>query len=534
MAGTFKKLTYTIAAALVAVLCFLILCESGGAGYASAASVYSFVLDDLKKDEAFNPEQFPAIAGDYSLQVMQIAESTDGNLFVYVYQPSGQAFRLRASKINIAREKNDDKTLSFKPYDLSLINASGVFFKYKVLNFEISTAPVRYYNISNILRNFDSDIDDPPAEGQNISAVPNHVAQLWTVKTSAESGAVSYSMQQIEVIEITQKVVGYCAYDDGYDLGWGAMEGITKAYFVAFDTDRPIDKLISADLTFFATRSPCKICLNNKHTDHGLFYDFHDPEYIDFGTGVYNNEPLTITEKQYYHNQGGGNVRPAKQFLRKRIRTTEEFITDESNKDYELVSGEKLSGTKWVLNFYEAQDKYKVDNVWLSFIPGVNLIHGVADGDCELNNVYDVSILRLEFETDGEHYNLGVVDNVQTGDNNNPFNKHKGGCNCDLSWLPWWAWILLTVFSPLVVLLIFKGIKRLVLLPSKKIKKHRTRRKRERQRADRKRQRRERVKNIKSKIANRFKRKPSSAPPPADASTSSSQRKIRKFQGKKK
>ena len=161
MAGTFKKLTYTIAAALVAVLCFLIISQGGGARYASAASVYSFVLDDLKKDEAFDPEQFPAIAGDYSLQVMQIAESTDGNLFVYVYQPSGQAFRLRASKINIAREKNDDKTLSFKPYDLSLINASGVFFKYKVLNFEISTATVRYYNISNIFRNFDSDIDDP-------------------------------------------------------------------------------------------------------------------------------------------------------------------------------------------------------------------------------------------------------------------------------------------------------------------------------------------------------------------------------------
>ena len=44
MAGTFKKLTYTIAAALVAALCFLILCESGGAGYASAASEYSKIV----------------------------------------------------------------------------------------------------------------------------------------------------------------------------------------------------------------------------------------------------------------------------------------------------------------------------------------------------------------------------------------------------------------------------------------------------------------------------------------------------------
>lgn len=74
-----------------------------------------------------------------------------------------------------------------------------------------------------------------------------------------------------------------------------------------------------------------------------------------------------------------------------------------------------ISNTKWVLNFYEAQDKYKLDNVWLSFMPGFTKIPSIADAECELNNVYDVEILRLEFETDGKTYNLGVVDNKQTG-----------------------------------------------------------------------------------------------------------------------
>ncbi|UKI52459.1 MAG: hypothetical protein L6V79_02950 [Clostridium sp.] len=51
---------------------------------------YSEVLDDLKKDTSFKPENYPTKADDYSLQIIQLAESTDKELFVYVYQPSGK------------------------------------------------------------------------------------------------------------------------------------------------------------------------------------------------------------------------------------------------------------------------------------------------------------------------------------------------------------------------------------------------------------------------------------------------------------
>lgn len=476
---TIKKLTYMIAAVIL-ILGLLIISEpGGGAKYASAASVYSFVLDDLKKDGDFDINSYSEKAGDYSLQVKQIAESKAGELFVYVYQPSGQTYRLRASTIKVARERNDDKTLTFKSYKLTLINASGVFFKYKVIDFEILDAPTRYYNISNILRPYDREIDAPPADGQTISEVPNRVAQLWKAETEPSADTVNYSMEEIEEIEVTQKVVGYCAYDDGVTLGWGITEGITKAYFVAFDTDRPMEKLISADLSFYATRVKCKYCANNNHSDHDLFYDFEDGEYIDFGTGVYNNDPLRITDKQYYHNQGGGNVRPATQYLHKRIRTTSEFIADENNKDYHIFNTGALSGTKWVLNFYEAQDRYKANNVWVSFIPGVNLITGVADGECEFNNVYDVSILRLEFETAGRHYNLGVVDNVQSGDNNDPFNEQNNGCGA-LSIMPWWAWVIVIVIAPLFVWLTFKLIKWLIQKLIKNIKARQSERERKR------------------------------------------------------
>ena len=143
-------------------------------------------------------------------------------------------------------------------------------------------------------------------------------------------------------------------------------------------------------------------------------------------------------------------MRPATKFLKKRIRKTEDFIADENNKNYQLTAGEALSGTKWVLNFYEAQDKYNVNNVWLSFIPGVTQINGVADGEAELNNVYDVSILRLEFETDGKPFNLGVIDNKQTG--NTQFNGHNGGG------LPLWAIITLILLAVLILLFVLYSL----------------------------------------------------------------------------
>lgn len=449
--------------------------------YASA-SAYSDVLKDLRTDKSFTVDEYPTIADDYRLTVIQIAESTDDELLIYVYQPSADK-NFNATSINIARELDDSTDLTFIPYNLEYLNSAGLFFKYRVQGFELEKTAVRYYNISNILRRFNSDVDEPPSDGQTISEVPNKVAQLWTVETEGET--VTYTVLTSEVITITSKVVGYCYYDDGLDIGWGAMQGLTKAYFVAFDTDRPIDKLISADLTFFATRVKCKYCGNTSKHDHGMFYDFEDAVYIDYGTGVYNNDPLTITHTQKFSNHGGGNWagRPANRYTWNRIRSTEKFIEDNNNKDHQLTAGSEseLSSTKWVLNFYEAQDKYKINNMWLGFVPGVNLINGVADGEAELNNVFDVEILRLEFETDGKHYNLGVVDNKQTG--NKQYNDYTGsGCAASWEWLkllPWWAWVLIVIFSPLIIFLLFKIIVLLITAPFKSIaKRHRKRQRR--------------------------------------------------------
>ena len=61
---TRKKLTYTIAAILLLIIGLLIAFNRGGAVNASAASSYSNVLDDLRKDPKFDPDKFTETAKD--------------------------------------------------------------------------------------------------------------------------------------------------------------------------------------------------------------------------------------------------------------------------------------------------------------------------------------------------------------------------------------------------------------------------------------------------------------------------------------
>ncbi len=98
--------------------------------HAQEGKTYSNVLDDLKKDSSFNPSNYPAKSNDYSLQIIQLAESVDKELFVYVYQPSGKTKNFKASSINISTTIND--SISYLNYKLELLNSNGVFYKYNL------------------------------------------------------------------------------------------------------------------------------------------------------------------------------------------------------------------------------------------------------------------------------------------------------------------------------------------------------------------------------------------------------------------
>ena len=76
----FNKYKYLLLALVVLVLTVI-----SGLDFQSAfaeTTTYSSVIEDLRKDSNFNFGDYAENPKDYSIQVIQIAESTDGELFI--------------------------------------------------------------------------------------------------------------------------------------------------------------------------------------------------------------------------------------------------------------------------------------------------------------------------------------------------------------------------------------------------------------------------------------------------------------------
>lgn len=413
-------------------------------------TIYSNVLSDLQKDESFKKEDYPVVENDFSLKIIQIAESEAKELFVYVYQPCPNK-DLKATTINIST--SIDNNLNFKNYKLDLLNSKDVFYKFKVLNFDVSEDLTRYYEISSIYRAWQEDIDEP-AEGDNtISEVAFAVNSLWTAKT--ENDTITYQCMDVETVGVTDKYVGFVRYRDGFNL-WPTS---CDSHFVAFSTDKSIDKLVEADV--FYTKQ--------KYS----YYDYvgGKKNYV-FDTAVLQNYVhLTYDEKGSFEQDGLFSTK----YEWNRIVSPDTFIENENIENIYSCGeigvrfGSKLTeesksyikNKDWVLRFTETDYSVTYHSSSSYYVHKGTLVG-------------DVSILRLKFETDGVTYNLGVIDNKQTGDGK-PDNDYTVEFK-----LPWWLKILIiavcvVVFAILapwlipflfkVIAWVFKGIWWFITLP---------------------------------------------------------------------
>lgn len=360
---------------------------------------YSGVLDDLKKDGSFDESFYPVVADDYSLKMIQIAESVNGELFLYVYQPSGQAKNLKASSINISTTVND--AISFRNYKVRLLNSSGVFYKYLVQDFAVLSEPTRYYAISSIYCPFDETIDKQADNDNKVTEVNYAVNKQYCF--SMINGKPFCNVVDIETIVVTDKFVGFVRYMDGFKLYVGACD----SHFVAFNTDKPIDKLLEADVYYTTQKYSYSFVtfVGERHT---------------FGDKSDEYAYLKYTDK--VEHSGGGWF--AGTYKWDRIETVEQFIA-ENDLTQNVYSGAiidvnvankitdegkaALKDKKWVLRF--AETSYSLNS-------------GQGSVTSFSTLVGDVTILRLKFETDGVTYNLGVIDNKQTG-SDKPSNEEQ-------------------------------------------------------------------------------------------------------------
>ena len=95
------KNTVYLMGVIVLLLTMIFSFVTVGSANADSAVTYSDALSDLKKADNFDVGLYPLNAKDYSLKVIQVAESSANELFVYVYQPCARSKELTATSINI-------------------------------------------------------------------------------------------------------------------------------------------------------------------------------------------------------------------------------------------------------------------------------------------------------------------------------------------------------------------------------------------------------------------------------------------------
>ncbi len=366
---------------------------------------YTSVLEDLEKDENFNIEEYPVIEENYSLQVIQIAESEDNELFIYVYQPNSKYEEIKATSINISTTYGD--TLNYINYKLIYLDNYQTIFKYKVDNFTVSDKNTRYYEISSIFRLFNSLIDEEPDNENIVEEVSYKVGKAYTMSNS-ENGVV-VECDYFDTIEVTSKYVGFVRYE-------GVNNWINKScdrHFVAFSTDMEIDKLYEADI-YYQTQLVHLRYLDNSSLNNNKPFSSNYGEIEDKYShlSLFNNEvSVTVGSSGLIGNDRNFT------YDWEGIQTVDEFL-DSVNVEKVYSSGifdvhivselteegkNDLEEMQWVLSF-DATD-YILETLGTG-----------GGGDVDYTIVSNVSLMRLKFEYNDKIYNLGIIDNKQTGD----------------------------------------------------------------------------------------------------------------------
>ena len=374
---------------IILTLLLLVVTVLSGRGFSSAfanTARYTKVIDDLRLDETFKENDYLDDSSDYSIKVIQIAESVDGDLFIYTYQPSQKSRYIVATSVNMSLSETVNGT---RLYDLELLSSSGVFCKYLVKDYSVTNKEIRYYNISTIYRPFDRHIDETTDNENTKNEIAYAVGQLWTIKTV--DGTVIYEMTATEVLKITSQMIGFRRYDDGFQ--WSGTKSC-DAHFLLFNCDHKIDYLISADISFYTQSYKA---LAGSGTEYGS--KIPQTAYLRYDDEV--------------SNDGGGWFGKKERW--QRMASTTEFMKDTQLTEEET---EVFKNYDWVLNFYESEYACEAGgkDVLISALLPFGFIWTIVNSCTTTGTIVsDVTLLRLEFNCNGEIYNLGVVGDKQTG-----------------------------------------------------------------------------------------------------------------------
>ena len=391
---------------------------------------YTDVLLDLSVDENFKFTDYPAKSDDYGITVIQIAESADSELLLYTYQAGNATHAYNAISVNMSLTETPINT---KLYNLTLVSSNGVFCKYVVNGLTVSSESERFYNLTSIYRQYIKGVDDESDNDNKIETIVFDVGKVYRVTT--DNGKPVYECKDTEIIEILNPFAGHLEYSEGFKF----FPEWCDSHFVAFSTDRHIDKLMEARVSFSNV---------TVYTSNSAFPRVEDEE-----TRVVNNSRI-VNADEMASNKANGWF--ANEYSWDRIQRTVEFMA-ENNLTDSAIKG--LNETEWVLCFVESSRSrffgdppLIVNHKYMR--PQPNPVTGTINWTV-YTEVYDVKVLYLTFETRGVVYSLGAVSNGVTG-NSAASNKNKN----ETGFLAW-----LKNHAPLIICIIVGVILFIILMP---------------------------------------------------------------------
>ena len=349
--------------------------------------VYTSPLFDLEEDSSFDKSAYPAVESDFSLSVIQIAESTNNELFVYVYQPSHDTLDLIATRISMyLGESVNGKDFTPQLYHLRLVGVDGVFDKYVVENVVVSREEYRYYNIVSIYREFNESAGDRDVGIGSTAEVAFNVGQQWCAYS--KNGARTYEMNTFRTVEIDVTANGFIYFQSGFQFNnfWGVGKEC-DAHFICFNFNSfNVDYIYDADLRY-----------EERWVQHTETYTVGGPVVTD-EYGEYVSKRVTLTDADKVEYSDGGIFE--KRYTWNRINTSSDFVAqiESQNGVFNEVDRETILQSQWVFAFCETD---RVQTV------GTNFSHR------KTYDIDDVAILRIHFrDVSAETYNLGVVANL--------------------------------------------------------------------------------------------------------------------------
>ncbi len=394
------------------------------------------ITEDLE-NAGFDFNDYPIISNDYrSYKIIQIAESTDRELYLYIYHMSAEY--MNPTTVRIATSK--DKDARWADYSLTHVSEYMSFHKYRVEGLTVPTGSVRYYDIPALHRQYIDGVDSvSDSENNAIDEIAIAIGQLWTATTDGDT--VKYEMEYLDSVIVTDQYVGSLYYSDNPVFG---SDKHCFSFYIAFNTNVKIDELCEADVNF------------------GIVFDYALTDRQDI---IATDMTATVHADDYEEVQDSTLTKffgmsvtglSSRTHQWNKIQTKDTFMSAEN-----LTSAEEtyVKDKTWVLRFYS----YKFDT---------DAFHKGPPG---VYKASDTTILRLKYITAGITYNVGVVSNKQTSSGvigNDPIEEALSSWELFKQWLTNnWKWlvigivgvILLIVLAPFLPM-IFSGIATVISL----------------------------------------------------------------------